>query len=851
MPYHTTGSMGNNSFSPGVSGYHNPGLSYPDGENIPEPLPDSYQLGYNDDHINAACENCYFNQNNFCYKWVAPIRSNYWCASWYQQEFYTVEPQIPPLPASYPVVETLPTDMPPGWMPEEGGEADPVFSDHNQWVYKLNTDVNPPLYEWVPAGPQSNGGVANGLASQFVAVNLVADELTATDAAGNLFDWIQPLEIFNDDGTPDLTNQYWIVDRTINAQWRSTRIHPFHFPGEWVLQGLDVDGDGVVDAPPDSESIFPAPGSQQSISDKRQIREAVHDKIVRLFATSGVTKEQLLTSQKTIKTGKITQSRTEGERLVLFQKDANLYSNDVTENFLINKLVNYLFLQYYRLGNIEIESLTNSFSMQVSNLDGLGKKYILNTGLTSTAPISSFIVGEEGGPDTEPGTILNALNIGQLLETDNDFTYDKEKALEVLDTQIDELLPRSNRRQELIDDFFRLYLQLRPPEYPNYQDTNNDGKTDFISQQDFVNFGLEYNISNTNNEENFETGNKFITWLQEQEDSNNLNKSLEFLYKDLAGFFKEQELELSEEMEDGRPEYQDVSSGYLKLRALNQGIIIRKQEGTDIGFVGLDPENPVWRTSGLSISQWIKFLNKDQDGTLLNYGNPLGKTQPKGFSIDTYILKKDQTIVLNAGTLTAPMGQFYDAINSSDNTAQGTGIFEPGETVTYGQLAEQMGLDTFAEYDRARFVRMVARWDQNYFDNSMPVQGSNLNIPIPRFDISTTATQADQQIGFIRKTPTTNNENAIFLLTYTQVPINFNEWYFFCCSYDPVNVTQTNYAEVYNTSYGIDKSYWLNHRDQNTFVEQSGVGNVCNIEYISKSRLLRARGFKTDESLIP
>ena len=241
--------------------------------------------------------------------------------------------------------------------------------------------------------------------------------------------------------------------------------------------------------------------------------------------------------------------------------------------------------------------------MQATQIDGMGKKYILNTGLTGTAPITTIIVGEESGPNTEAGTILNALNIGQLIESDTDFTYDKEKASEILDIQIDELLPRTNRRQELIDDFFRLYLQLRPPEYPNYVDTNNDGKTDFISQQDFVNFGLDYNISNTDNLENFETGNKFITWLQEQEDSNNLNKSLEYLYKDLSGFFKEQDLELSEEMEDGRPEYQDVSSGYLKLRALNQGIIIRKQEGTDIGFVGSDLENPIWRTSGLSISQ--------------------------------------------------------------------------------------------------------------------------------------------------------------------------------------------------------------------------------------------------------
>ena len=850
MPYHTTGSMGNNSFSPGVYGYHNPGLTYPDGEQIPEALPDSYQLGYIDDHVNAACANCYFNQNNFCYKWLAAIRANFWCQSWYQQEIYTIEPQIPNLPTSYPQVETLPTEPPTGWMPPmEGEEADPVFSVDQQWVYKLNNDVNPAVYEWVPAGPRSNGGVLEGLASRFVSKNLVADDLVASDPAGNLFHWMETRDIFLEDGSPNLSDEYWIVDRTIGAQWRSTRIHPFHYPGEWVLQGLDYDGDGFVDMPSEGQSVYPAPGTPQAIEAKTQIREAIHDKIVRLFATQGISRDQLLNAQKTIRSGRIQQNRRDGERLVLFQKDANLYNSDITENFLISKLVNYLFLQYYRTGATTIESLTNSFSMQVNEIDGLGKKYILNTGLTGNAPIGTIVVGEESGPNTEEGTILNALNIGQLIESDADFTYDKEKANEVLDVEIDELLPRSSRRQELIDDFFRLYLQLRPPEYPNYQDTNNDGKTDFIGQEDFVNFGLEYNISNKDNIENFNTGNKFITWLQEQEDSNNLNKSLQYLYNDLKGFFKEQELELSDEIEDGRPEYQDISTGYLKLRALNQGIIIRKQEGTDIGFVGIDPDNPLWRTSGLSITQWIKFLNKEQDGTLMNYGNPLGVTSPQGFSIDTYILKKDQPITLNAGSPIGPMASFYEALNASDG--EGVGAFEPGLQVTYGQLANQLGLNTFEQYDRARFVRMVVRWDDNYFDNSMPVQGDNLDTPLPRFDITTTSTITDQTIGHVRTTPTVNNENAIFLLTYTQIPIDFNEWYFICGTYDPVNVTQTNYASVYDTSYGGQKDYWLNHKDGNMFVEQSGEGNVCNIEYISKSRLLRARGFKTDDSLLP
>ena len=62
-----------------------------------------------------------------------------------------------------------------------------------------------------------------------------------------------------------------------------------------------------------------------------------------------------------------------------------------------------------------------------------------------------------------------------------------------------------------------------------------------------------------------------------------------------------------------------------------------------------------------------------------------------------------------------------------------------------------------------RKVLIGQAWDQNYFDNSMPVQGSNIEIPLPRFDITTTATQADQAIGYIRKTPASKKEKNITL----------------------------------------------------------------------------------------
>ena len=41
-------------------------------------------------------------------------------------------------------------------------------------------------------------------------------------------------------------------------------------------------------------------------------------------------------------------------------------------------------------------------------------------------------------------------------------------------------------------------------------------------------------------------------------------------------------------IEDQRPEYQNKAGGYIKLRHLNQGIIIRKQEGDNIGIEDID-----------------------------------------------------------------------------------------------------------------------------------------------------------------------------------------------------------------------------------------------------------------------
>jgi hypothetical protein len=52
---------------------------YPDGKLIKPNLPASYGTS---EKTNQACSNCTFRGNNFCSKWQANIRNQYWCLSW-------------------------------------------------------------------------------------------------------------------------------------------------------------------------------------------------------------------------------------------------------------------------------------------------------------------------------------------------------------------------------------------------------------------------------------------------------------------------------------------------------------------------------------------------------------------------------------------------------------------------------------------------------------------------------------------------------------------------------------------------------------------------------------------------
>ena len=100
-----------------------------------------------------------------------------------------------------------------------------------------------------------------------------------------------------------------------------------------------------------------------------------------------------------------------------------------------------------------------------------------------------------------------------------------------------------------------------------------------------------------------------------------------------------------------------------------------------------------------------------------------------------------------------------------------------------------------------------------------------------------TQEQVDAGIAFSNSLPSFRDSHI-----NAQIPTdNLNEWFFICASYDPT----VNEAGSYAVAEGNrNPEYWLGQRIGDNYSAKSGLGNKCKVEIISKSDLLRARGFK-------
>ena len=484
----------------------------------------------------------------------------------------------------------------------------------------------------------------------------------------------------------------------------------------------------------------------------------------------------------------------------------------------------------------------------------------IDEGIDDTVAVS--IVGG-GFPDGgEPITDLvfgegNPLNVSQFIPlSQQQSNVDVEKAEEFLDTNIFELLPTGDTRQARIVRFFQELNALLPPNLPEF-DEDEDGVVDRLNDGTWT--GAEqYSKDNSisyaqdNTDGNIDEENAYFHRLKATANSTNQNRTIEDIYETIKNYLTDR-YEPMIELEDV-PEYENESAGYLQFRNPNQGIIIRN---TNQNFIeGLNPSNPTWLTTdysglidsynndgapydntqnfilnnagtGFTITMWVKFLDKVSEGTLFNYGNPTRTNNPFGFKLETYIVNRDDPAFFNSS-----LGNFGDFVDAESYFNDTLGLFQNTNSERFVRLqVREFGQDATAQnYDRGFRSSEVGNptlskytWNAPELNKETPV-GSDLR-----------------------------------LLNNAHIPEDFNEWYFICASYNP-SITEPNgesgglydnlngydLSPASNREAGYEPLFWLNHIDpfNGTFINNSGYGNKCKVEIISRTDLLRARGFK-------
>ena len=513
--------------------------------------------------------------------------------------------------------------------------------------------------------------------------------------------------------------------------------------------------------------------------------------------------------QKVVRYGVIQQAgisrRTDDEKLVLYKSDVKANEEDI-------ELLDYIYNTYFAADELSLTAIQLNIDPTAAlNPSSPGELGIIGPTYHDfiTLIIDNDIITFNNGSLTET---FYQDNLGQFVDFRETYMpIDPIKAHQILNTNIYELLPPELTKQQRINRFFSEYADLKPDppptetmpgfDRPALENLNpeDDALTETYNEEEANAYSDLYDISNA---VPGQEADRFINW-HEQDDLDNTNRSLEWLRNDLNNYYFLQE-EVVPEIKDERPEYEPVSEGYLKIRTLNQAIIIRNEEKSDIGLIGPDPFNPIWHDTGFTITMWVRFLDKVNSGTLFNFGNPLREDDPSGFMLETFIVEEESYAIDGAG--------FEDSL-----TFDQTGFF----------LID----------DVERFIRLVVR------DGDGNIRDSHVGNP------------------WIART-NTQNLNTKFELddnvspfNYTQIPINLREWYFIVATYNPnidedesfeksTNICVGNSGHVDDCNYNPDFWRWNINPETNEYISNSELGAQCKVEIISRSDLLRARGFK-------
>jgi len=541
---------------------------------------------------------------------------------------------------------------------------------------------------------------------------------------------------------------------------------------------------------PDVDYQDPALQENQSVStDTFYSKEQIVDKVQALL----ISKENLLVDgqlenyQKTVRDGKIVRGRLPNEKAVIFSSDLLSNVDDLPIFDTIQSL-------------LHPDGTNHPAALSLDDLT-IESHVIPSTGETAYNMRLNDI------PIDVDGKALD--NFNQYLRLPSGKTFiNRDNVDGIIDTDIYELIPGGTEtKQARIDRFFAEYNALKPPSPVDEEvllDGDGDGLTDTMSNSGALLFSNQYDISSADTVA--EANDRFITWLRESEDDTNNTKSLEWLRNDLNNNYFLQEDPTIEDA-DERPEYSPVSEGYFKIRQLNQAIIIRNELGSDVGFIGADTSNPNYLRTGITIAMWVKFLDRVNTGTLFNFGNPFREASPTGFALETFVVNDDGSIP-----------GYYDAFTGNE-----------------GWDIDLLPEDAFTQGTSERFVRFVV-YEEPVAD---PLEGTTYNTRLR----DSNKPNVMERVNSARIGGALAQQREV-AWNYTRIPFDYDEWYYIVANYNPF----TDEESSAGNSNAMDPDFWNWYRNADgTYTNFSGLGAKCKVDFISKTTLLKARGYKVDE----
>ena len=524
------------------------------------------------------------------------------------------------------------------------------------------------------------------------------------------------------------------------------------------------------------------------VIDERYIREAFADQIYTSFFQNlelpNDVDVDFNSLQSTIRDGQIVTGRQEGEQLVFFKKDRNTPENkkDFTEgklNEIITDISSSVALTPNPQDfNIE-EFLVDKFTVVVNEPDEttvvddpsvyelepqeqpyLLKKIFYRLKYTHNTTIIDidfaelhYVVSETNMNNWLYHEFQNVINISQItLPTLQSSRINAAKAREVLDTNIFELLPNQRTRQNQIDEFFQEFGSLIGTT-PPFNDVDNDGVAEELldDQQ-----GQRISTAPDNR-------NAFITRTNEEANPQNVNKTLESMRDTLNTYLTDVDNRI-EEISDDRPEYENKSEGFLKIRKPNQSIIIRNPGGSELEFQKIVTKpngqtGPSFLVDGFTITMWVRFTSKVGRGTLFNFGHPYKVDQENryGFRLETLTRK--------------------DTINNNDNYSRMVRL------VVYDNIEQKL-------------------YDSHVGNPTLPrvnTVGTNKVLYGNAQEVSDGIAHTDSRLAF--------REGHVNALIPTD---NLDEWYFICATYNPNINEEVGFTEGYEFILPLP-NYWLNH----------------------------------------